>query len=278
MSEPGNLFKVETKKRTAFNMRTKHSHAHYEIYYLLSGERYYFIDDRIYHVNQGDIIFIPSNVVHRTTAANNGEHERTVVYFQDQLLTDLAPELKKHPIIMNCFYRDSKVLRLKLVDQTTVENILTKLVAEAANSQPDSLLYQKALLIELLVIVNRLWPTEDDPSLDSLNPIHEKIHKIVRYICDNYATKITLTELSEQFYISQFYLSRMFKEVTGLTLIEYLNTVRIKEAQSLLQETDHSITEIAGLVGYDNQTYFGRMFKRNTGMTPRDYRKNSSQL
>lgn len=277
MSESGIIFRVETKKRNAFNMKTKHSHSHYEIYYLKSGERYYFIDDRIYHVNQGDIIFIPKNVFHRTTAANNDEHERTVVYFRSQLLNEIIPDLKKHPI-MNCFYREAKVLRLKLLEQNTVEQLLNKLISEAKNPQPDSLLYQKAILIELLVFINRIQPTSDNTSLDSLNPIHEKIHNIVRYICDNYATKITLTQLSEDFFISQYYLSRMFKEVTGLTLIEYLNTIRIKESQILLRKTDYSITDIAGLVGYENQTYFGRIFKRISGMSPRDYRKSSSQL
>ncbi|MGB3986308.1 MAG: helix-turn-helix transcriptional regulator, partial [Limnochordia bacterium] len=74
---------------------------------------------------------------------------------------------------------------------------------------------------------------------------------------------------------SQYYLSRMFKTVTGLTLIEYLNTIRIQEAQKLLADENLSITEIASLVGYDSQTYFGRMFKRITGLTPREYRKHN---
>ncbi|MFB5067001.1 MAG: helix-turn-helix domain-containing protein [Candidatus Wallacebacter cryptica] len=265
-------FHIETRKRDAFNMNDKHRHEPYEIYYLRAGERYYFIDDRIYHVNQGDLIFVPSNVLHRTTAANNEQHERTVLYFKDRFLADLVPQ-SAH--LMDCFYRETKVVRPKVAEQMQIENTLAKLSTEYGKSLPHSALYLKALLIELLVLANRIEPAE--PNLyDSLSPIHEKIHKIVRYLRKNYQSAVTLAQLGDKFYISQYYLSRMFKEVTGLTLIEYLNTVRVQEAQKLLTSSDLSITEISGLVGYENQTYFGRIFKRITGLTPSEYRRQSS--
>lgn len=121
--------------RGAFNMDDKHSHKPHEIYYLRKGQRYYFIDDRIYHVHQGDLIFVPSFVLHRTTAADNRDHERTVVYFQDRFLEDLIPDIVAHPI-MNRFYSEPKVVRLKLADQIVVENILSKLSLEYQNRSP----------------------------------------------------------------------------------------------------------------------------------------------
>ncbi|NLM26295.1 MAG: AraC family transcriptional regulator [Firmicutes bacterium] len=272
MSLTNYKFHIEYRKSAPFNMDNKHSHELHEIYYLQSGERYYFIDDRIYHVNPGDIIFIPKKVLHRTTAANNDNHERTVLYFNDSFLAGLAPNNNKQSI-MTCFYRESKALRLKVAEQNTIETILAKMVAEYKNPKEDSEIYLKSLLIQLLVHTSRISPIGDGANFDPLNPIHDKIHKIVRYIRHNYQKPICLAEIAEQFYISQFYLCRMFKEVTGLTLIEYLNNIRIKEAQQLLEKTDLSITEISGLVGYENQTYFGRMFKRITGTTPREYRK-----
>lgn len=267
-----NLFHIEFRESAPFNMDTKHSHGQHEIYYLQSGERYYFIDDRIYHVNPGDLIFIPKKVLHRTTAANNDNHERTVVYFEDRFLSGLAPNLKQHTI-MDCFRRESKALRLNVAQQHTFETLLSKMVAEYKNPQKNSDIFLKALLIQLLVQASRILTTDDISNFDPLNPIHDKIHQIVRYIRYNYQKQITLTELAEKFFISQFYLSRMFKEVTGLTLIEYLNNIRIKEAQQLLEKTELSITEIAGMVGFENPTYFGRMFKRITGTTPREFRK-----
>lgn len=266
-------FRIQSHKREAFDMNDKHSHKPHEIYYLRKGQRYYFIDDRIYHVHRGDLIFVPSCVLHRTTAADNEDHERTVIYFQDQFLEDLIPNIAGHPI-MKRFHIEPKVVRLKLGDQIVIENILSKLSLEYQKQLPDSQLYLKILLIELLLVANRIEPA-DASVYESSSPVHEKIHRIVRYLRANYQKPLSLKELAGQFYISQYYLSRMFKTVTGLTLIEYLNTIRIQEAQKLLADENLSITEIASLVGYDSQTYFGRMFKRITGLTPREYRKHN---
>ena len=75
------------------------------------------------------------------------------------------------------------------------------------------------------------------------------------------------------FFISQYYLSRSFKQVTGFTFIEYLNSVRIREAQRLLRETEKQVIQIAHMVGFNNISHFGRIFKAITKYTPLQYRK-----
>src|SRR5690554_6415854 len=144
MNNRNYYFKIESKKSTAFDMKSEHSHTYNEIYYLKSGERYYFIDDRIYRIDQGDIVFIPQNVLHRTTTASNQEHERTVIYFQSDFLQDIVPKFPDH-CIMNCFNRNLKVIRLRLVEQNIIENIIANLVADYNNPDSNSSLYQKAL-------------------------------------------------------------------------------------------------------------------------------------
>lgn len=82
-----------------------------------------------------------------------------------------------------------------------------------------------------------------------------------------------MTEIAEHFYISPHYLSRVFKEVTGLPLTEFVNMTRIREAQRLLRQTDAKIIDIAEQVGYGNLSHFGRVFKQQTGLSPLQYRK-----
>lgn len=118
------------------------------------------------------------------------------------------------------------------------------------------------LLIELLIFCNRLDFKNSKSYLQELNPIYNTVHKIIRYIRNNYHEKLTLSSIAKQFYISPYYLSRMFKQITGLTLIEYINNTRVKAAQKLLLETNNSISEIAAQVGYESHTHFGRMFKK----------------
>ncbi|PEE73423.1 hypothetical protein COM81_28730 [Priestia megaterium] len=105
------------------------------------------------------------------------------------------------------------------------------------------------------------------------NSLHEKVSEIVRYINNHYMDLLTLHSLSKQFHISPYYLSRIYKKGTGFSFVEYLNQVRINEAQKLLKTTSLSVTSIAEKVGYENPTHFGRVFKKVTGISPLKYRK-----
>ena len=97
------------------------------------------------------------------------------------------------------------------------------------------------------------------------------------YLNDHYREDITLDDLAEKFYISRSYLTRIVKETTGITVVQYLTVVRIRQAARLLRETDSPITEIADLCGFGNVTYFEKVFNRIRGMTPRQYRKNNRE-
>ena len=82
-------------------------------------------------------------------------------------------------------------------------------------------------------------------------------------------------ELAETFYISPFYLSRIFKEITGFTIINYLNLTRIREAR-LLTDTDLKIVDIAESIGFESLTHFDRTFKKIMKLTASKYRKMNS--
>ena len=69
------------RREAAFTMPCKHLHNEYEIYYLLEGQRYYFIDRRTYHVTGGSLVFIDRNQIHQTSQAGPGSHERIPVSY-----------------------------------------------------------------------------------------------------------------------------------------------------------------------------------------------------
>lgn len=273
----GTPFAIEyNKEESSYTMADKHEHAHYEIYYLISGERFYFIEDQIYHVHQGDLVFISKGFIHRTSEVSSStcSHERIIVYFTEKFLHPILP-VNKVTELIQCFNHKIKVIHLNTSQQNFIEALLTKLMLEKENKYANAELYQKMLLIELLIFCNRLDFKNSKSYLQELNPIYNTVHKIIRYIRNNYHEKLTLSSIAKQFYISPYYLSRMFKQITGLTLIEYINNTRIKAAQKLLLETNNSISEIAAQVGYESHTHFGRMFKKIVGVSPMKYRKNN---
>jgi YesN/AraC family two-component response regulator len=98
-------------------------------------------------------------------------------------------------------------------------------------------------------------------------------NRIKQYIDENYLEEINLESIAQSLSISPFYLVHVFKESTGFSPIQYIIRRRIGEAQSLLINTAYSVTQIAGMVGYDNISYFTTLFSKTVGMTPKKYRQ-----
>jgi len=103
------------------------------------------------------------------------------------------------------------------------------------------------------------------------------IENMKSYIRENQTREISAGELAEAFNYSAKYLGRLFKEKTGMSIKEYCNRLKIRQAESLLAETDLSIERIAAQTGFNSENYFDRVFHRITGLSPQMYRKSVKQ-
>ncbi|GAA3333600.1 hypothetical protein GCM10020331_098270 [Ectobacillus funiculus] len=142
------------------------------------------------------------------------------------------------------------MLRLNIKEQGAVESILRKKMIEEYEDKTEGYqTYLRLLLVELLLYIYRHIKKNKIEPIEYPNSLHEKkVSEIVRYINSHYMDVLTLQSLSKQFHISPYYLSRVYKEVTGFFLfVEYLNQVRINEAQKKLlkKTTNLNVTSIA---------------------------------
>lgn len=108
-------------------------------------------------------------------------------------------------------------------------------------------------------------------SKDSQNHLLEKM---IQYIHSNYQNDLTMTTLYEEFQVDPRKLPAMFQQFTGLTPLQYLIELKLRDAKELLRNTKQTINEIAVAVGYEDAFYFSRIFKKYNGLSPREYRKN----
>lgn len=94
---------------------------------------------------------------------------------------------------------------------------------------------------------------------------------VIAYIQEHYNSSISLVELSGAFHVSEGHLCRLFKTVTKMSVIEYINFYRISISAKLLGETRREIGEVAGMVGFNNISYFNKVFRKYMQITPRNF-------
>ena len=99
------------------------------------------------------------------------------------------------------------------------------------------------------------------------------VQKVINHINLNLSTELSLKSLAGMCYISPSYLSNLFKQETGTTLIDYINTQRIKRAAHLMSSTKMSVATVAERVGILDVNYFTKLFKKSMGQTPTQYRR-----
>ena len=100
----------------------------------------------------------------------------------------------------------------------------------------------------------------------------KEIDAAVRYFHDNYHKQISIEEYAEAHNMSVSWFIRNFKEYTNETPVQYILSLRVSNAQTLLETTDYNVNEISSIVGYDNPFYFSRLFKKTNGMSPSEFR------
>jgi YesN/AraC family two-component response regulator len=156
-------------------------------------------------------------------------------------------------------YRDSNGEILKLLNRMNKEYTAKKIG------------YQEVLrgqFIELLINIIRNITITDTDVYDN-----DIVQYIIKHIQKHYAEKLSLQAIAEKYNYSLANASRIFKEKTGVSFQDYVQSARIKESCRLLTNTDNSIPQIALSVGYADTKFFNELFKRHLGITPRDYRK-----
>ena len=124
-------------------------------------------------------------------------------------------------------------------------------------------------LRQIFLLVQRTRQ-EERPTVSTY--IQEEMEFARRYFNEHYNEPISIQEYAESRNMSVCYFQRNFKQIVKHTPMQYLLTIRVNNAASLLETTDYSMAEIAAIVGYEDPLYFSRLFRKIKGVSPRDYR------
>ncbi len=126
-------------------------------------------------------------------------------------------------------------------------------------------------LRQILITLHR--QLKSDTKIEN-NMLAEEMDKAMLYLNKHYNEDISIEEFSSSLGMSTSWFIRNFKQYAGSTPMQYLLSIRIVNAENLLENTDYNLTEISRIIGYDNPLYFSRIFKKQKGLSPSEYRKN----
>ena len=160
----------------------------------------------------------------------------------------------------------------------TLDSVINGVSAEYPNGVREYSFASEKLfknsLENLLILVIRAFRKEDViPELDDDEPITLQAHAVRRYAKENYTSRVTLDNLCYLFRTNKTTICREFKREYGITVLEYVNGLRIREARRLIAESEISVTEISERLGFESVHYFCRLFKKTVGKTPTEYKK-----
>ena len=132
--------------------------------------------------------------------------------------------------------------------------------------------YEELLTLNLrhiFIMINRYIKEGKKSGSDIQNEIERATH----YFNENYNKPLNIDEYAESRHMSTCWFIRSFRQIVKVTPMQYILSLRMANAQSLLESTEYNISEIAEAVGYDNALYFSRLFHKHIGVSPSEYRK-----
>ena len=255
-------------------MPSFHIHYKFEIYYEIEGSRRYFIEDSAYVVNAGSVVLIGENQIHKTASLGDTPSSRIVLNFSREYLERVAlafPTVDFFAFLSE--ERNHLLTGLTVKQQNQIYGLLQQLLAMEDETSAAADALRRLLLGTLLLELKEHCRRQQEQTAENGRVSNHTVDQIQAYIAEHYAEKLTLTGIANQFYISPYYLSRMFKKSINLSLSEYINGVRIKAAQNRIERSSDSIAEIAAKTGFMTTAHFRRVFKDATGLSPQQYRQ-----
>jgi AraC-like DNA-binding protein len=161
-----------------------------------------------------------------------------------------------------------RLIKIQYKKMHHIEEFLSDLAREEEKKNCGYLQMQKLYMKQLLIMIERYCTDNVESSLSSSYKVAENISK---YIRENYSDDLSLARLSREFSMTPTYLSRFFKKSTGISLNEYINIVRVTEAEKLLKNPDVTVTQVAFACGFNDSNYFSSVFKKAKGITPKKF-------
>lgn len=259
------IFYYKDKKPESVSI---HHHEFYEIYFFLNGDVHFTIEGKSYTLEHGDLLLMSPMELHQAQINPETVYERIVLWIDCDYLKKLGG---KKTNLASCFDRSTpnytNYIKADKLKQTTLLALFEKINKEFYGSHFGNEQYAKALLIQLMIEINRLasnisgTKNEEDDDL---------ISQVLNYIGENFMQPITLESLANKFFVSKYYLSHEFQHRVGTSIYRYVIFRRLMQAKEMIGD-GLAPGDVSQACGFGDYTNFYRAFKAEFGISPKQY-------
>lgn len=256
-----------------------HTHLDFsELVIVMNGNATHIVDNEKFYIKKGDVFVISNDTTHGYEDTENF-HICNIMYRSEYLFSsdyDIKKNAGFHALfVLEPYFTKEHSFKSRLsltpIDFEKVHILTDTMIAEYHNREDGFRTLLKSDFMNLVVILSRAYSFCNNPEKgDIIN-----IAKSISYMEHHYTEDITIEELAKISHYSKRHFMRIFHETYHTTPLNYIVSLRIQHACSLLKESRLSISNIALQCGFSDSNYFSRIFKKKTGLTPKQYRVSS---
>ncbi|MBR5237037.1 MAG: helix-turn-helix transcriptional regulator [Clostridia bacterium] len=238
-----------------------HTHNSYELLIFIKGDASFVVEGAVFPLAPYDVLITRPGEMHQIFHHSPAPYERIMLRVTDAFFVNNDCTDFRHIFTEREAGREN-ILRLGSKNNTAILDTIKRIEKYAQKEQKNEVVIRCAV-IELLYALNQLKPAKAVST-----PQSEIIGHVTSYISHHLDSDLTLEALAEQFFVSKYYLCRIFKKYTGITLGQYITQKRILAAKSFYQG-GHSLSESASLAGFSDYSSFYKACTKETGQPPR---------
>lgn len=253
-----------------------HRHDFHELFITLDGIGEQYTTEGTLKMKKGDVFFFPAGIEHIGNGSPSGNCLGGVINLHEKLFlgdTNIYPESRE---VLKIITRNAKKGNYKISinnkGRQQLFSLFQIMLEETRTKKTGYRCIVNSLMHQLLMVILRNSQLNIKSATLEMPVIVEKINDTVKFLETHFFDQIDIDHAAQMSDMSRSYFHANFKEITGMTYIEFLNDLRVKNADMLLKTTDLDVDTIAFRSGFTSVSHFYKVFKENTGTTPKKIR------
>lgn len=253
--------------------QTYHASGRLIFSYFLKGGGSIVIDGTRYEISDGDLFIMKPTEFFKHNIDDNSFHERIVLIIYPQILNNLP---SSYSTVLSPFFNrkngERNHIPADIVNKHRLDSVFSDLLEYSKKDIDTANVLAFSRVLEILATANDIIKAVQSSNTTDTVTKDSKVNDILRYLHANFTKDISITDVSNRFNLDRAYLSRLFKEQTGISIWDYVIMRRIYMYNFLIKDSD-SIEETAYKVGFKNYSNFYRLYKKYMNMTPTEFKK-----